>query len=270
MPTALQGGEDSLYSMQNDARSLGEDLGITTRDLTDTELIRFDRAFERQFVAGNLVAPLAEIHSRHIREAMLGAMIAKEQMDATIDGEQPASNKVGGPVPPMAPWFIVGDNWEDILGIYAGAQGSWSTGTAQDWIHSGSSLGGGAAGNAIRFGDNAVHVIYGIYSLHSSPKIEAVQFVIDGKTKPILELFWAQRCAPSENMKIKELDSAFIWKRDTTVKAQVFIGNAFGNLSTHQEDYPALLGVSFIKEPALRLLDPATIVGTRYEVCHTT
>lgn len=270
MPTALRGSEDSLYEMMADARSLGEDLGITTRDLTETELIRFDRAFERQFVAGNLVAPLAEIHRRHTREALLGAMIAKEQMDATIDGEQPASNKVGGPIPPMAPWFIVGDAWEDILGIYNAVQGSWTTGTAQDWIHSATSLGGAAAANAIRVGDNAVHVIYGIYSLHSSPKIEAVQFVIDGKTKPILELFWAQRCAPSENIKVKELDSAFIFKRDTTIKAQVFISNAFGNASTYQEDYPALLGVSFIKEPALRLLDPATIVGTRYEVCHTT
>jgi len=31
-----------------------------------------------------------------------------------------------------------------------------------------------------------------------------------------------------------------------------------------------LYGVSYIKEPAVRLLDPATLPGVRYDVVHTT
>lgn len=259
-----------LQTMQNEARSLGDDLGITTRDLSDQELIRFDRSYQRQFVAGNTMAPLRDLHIRHQKEGLLGGMIAKEQMDATIDGEQPASNKVGGPLPIWAPYLLIGDNWEDIYGIYSGGQNSWSTGSAQNWIHSGSILGGGTDGNAIRIGDNAVHVVYGIYSLHSSPKVENVKFTIDGKEKPLLLTFWAQRTAPEDNVRVRELDSAYIFKRDTTVLAELFIGSAFGAQSSYQQDYPALAGVSFIKEPALRLNDPANIEGTRYEVVHTT
>ena len=259
-----------LSAKQEIARDLATELGIPTRDLEQHELIRFGRAFERQFVVGNVLTRVQEIYKRHDIEALMGAMAAKEQMDAEIDGENPGSNKIGGPVPIQSYFLGVGEAWEDILGIYAAAQAAWTTGAVQNWIHSGTTMMGGTAGNAVRIGMNAVHVVFALGSLHASPKIEGIQFTVDGKTKPTLHTGWAQRLASEHNDKIKELDNSYVWVKDSIVRAQVMISPAFGAASATQQDYPCLIGVSYVKEPTLRLLDNITIAGTRYEAVHTT
>lgn len=266
---------DRLKQLQTDARTLASDLGVTTRDLTDKELVRFSRAFERQFVTTYPERQVSDIYVRHKAEALLGAMIAKEQMDAEVDSEQPASNKIGGPLPIDGSWLGIGDDWEDLNSIYNGAQNSWTTGACQNWIHSGTTLMGGTAGNAIRIGDNAVHVIFGVDDAHAAPRVKVVQMTIDGKQKPVLYLAYAQRVRPGAARPVKELDNAYVLKRDTTILGQVFISRAFGAASGFQTSFPRLIGVSYIKEPALRLQDPVTgagrvLPGTRYEVVHTT
>jgi len=264
-----------LKRFQEDARLLASDLGVTTRNLTPKELVRFGRSFERQFVRAYPERQIVDLYMRHRAEALLGAMMAKEQMDAEIDDEQPASNKIGGPLPIRASWLGIGDDWEDLYSIYNAAQNSWTTGACQNWIHSGTLLMGGTSGNAIRIGENALHVIFGIDDTHAAPKVEVVQFTVDGKEKPILLTFFAQRVLPGAARQIKELDNAYILKKDTTVKVQTFISRAFGAVSAYQTTFPRLIGVSYIKEPALRLQDPVTgtgrvLPGTRYEVVHTT
>ena len=267
--------QEILQKDMSDAKILAEDLGVVTRDLTGKELIRFGRSFERQFVLGLDSREIIDIYFRHKAEAMLGALIAKEQMDSEIDGEQAASNKIGGPFPVRACWLGIGDDWEDIYSIYNTAQNAWTTGAAQNWIHSGTLLMGGTAGNAIRIGENAVHVIFGMDTSHGSPKVESAQFTIDGKLKPAIYTFWQQRTLPGAVRATKEFDNAHIFKKDTTVLSQIFISRAFGAVSDYQTDFPRLVGVSYIKEPALRLIDPVTgagrlLPGTRYEVVHTT
>lgn len=260
----------ALQSLQTDGLQLADDLGIVVKKLTDKELTRFGRAFARQFVLPYQMREVRDIHMRHQGEALVGALIAKEQMDAEIDSELPASNKVGGPIPIRACWLGVGDDWEDILGIYAGAQGVWTTGTPQRWIHSGTTLMAGTAGNAIRIGENAVHVIYGIGNLHASPKVESVEFTVDGKLKPILQLHWAQK--QPDSLRVKELDNAIILKEDTTFLARLMYSNAFGAAVASVLDYPYLFGVSYVKEPQLRVFEPtnATIVGTTPQIVLTT
>lgn len=264
-----------LQKLQADARALASDLGVTTRDLTDKELVRFGRSFERQFILCLPERELVDIYNRHKAEALLGAMVAKDQMNAEIDDEQPASNKIGGPNPIEAMHFGIGDDWEDIQSIYNAVQAAWTTGDAENWIHSGTQLMGGTAGHAIRIGMNAVHVVFGISTSHDSPRIEASQFTIDGKQKPKLTTFWQPRTLPGAPHATKEFDNAYVFKKDTTVLAQIFISQAFGALSTLQTDFPRLVGVSYIKEPALRLLDPVTgagrvLPGTTYDVVYTT
>lgn len=251
----------TLHKLMSDARALASDLGVVTRDLTDTELTRFGRSYERQFITVYPDRQVVDIYIRHKAEALLGAMIAKDQMNAEIDDEQPASNKIGGPNPIEAMHLGIGDDWEDLNSIYNAAQNAWTTGAVQAWIHSGSLLMGGVAGNAIRIGGNAVHVVFGIETTHDSPRIEAVQFVIDGKQKPKLTTFWQPRTLPGAPHAVKELDNAFIFKKDTTVLAGLFISGAFGAPSALQTDFPRLVGVSYIKEPTLRLVDPVTGVG---------
>jgi len=259
--------------MQDDSRTLADDLGVVTRDLTDKELNRFGRSFTRQFIRALPTRQMIDIHLRHQKEALLGAMIAKEQMDAEIDDEIPASNKVGGPIAIRACFLGIGDDWEDIYGIYATVQGSWSTGAVQNWIHSGTTLMGGTAGNAIKIGENAVHVIYGASSIHASPKLEGLQFTIDGKIKPMMYCGWAQKHSVGHTQRIKEFDNAFVLKKDTTFLAKVFFSHAFGDQVDYVTDFPVLYGVSYVKEPALRVLDPvntATWVGRVQEIVHTT
>lgn len=264
-----------LNKLQEEARTLASDLGVTTRNLTPKELTRFGRSYERQFVVGVAERQIVDIYLRHKAEALLGAMMAKEQMDAEIDDEQPASNKIGGPLPIRACWMGIGDDWEDIDSIYNSVQQAWTTGACQNWIHSATLLMGGAVANAIRIGENALHVIFGIDDTHPAPKVEVAQFTIDGKQKPVLSCFFQQRVLPGAARAVKELDNAYVFKKDTTVLAQIFITRAFGAPSALQTTYPRLIGVSYIKEPALRLQDPVTgagriLPGTRYEVVHTT
>jgi len=260
----------SLKALAADAIGLADDLGVVVRELTDKELTRFGRAFERSFMLPYQMREVRDIHVRHQGEALLGAMIAKEQMNAEIDGELPSSNKVGGPLPIRACWLGVGDDWEDILGIYAAAQGVWTTSAPQHWIHSGTTLMAGTAGNAIRIGENAVHVIYGIGNIHASPKAESVQFTIDAKDKPILQLHWAQK--QPDALRVKELDNAIILKKNTTFLAHIFYSGAFGAAVTTVLDYPYLFGVSYIKEPQLRQHDITTalIVGITPGIVLTT
>ena len=156
---------NDLEERQDVAVQLASDLGVTSRNLERHELIRFGRAFDRQFVIGNMLSRVAEIYERHKTEALLGAIIAKDQMDAEIDGENPGANKVGGPISIQSAFLGVGEAWEDILGCYGAAQSSWSTGAAQNWWHSGTTLLAGTGGNAIRIGRNAVHIIFGFHSL---------------------------------------------------------------------------------------------------------
>lgn len=264
----------TLRSYQDEARVLADDLAMVTRDLTDKELTRFGRSFERQFIRALPTREMVDIHLRHIKEALLGGMVAKEQMDAEVQGETPGSNKVGGPFAIRACYLGVGEDWEDINGIYGGTQNAWTTGAAQPWIHNETLLMAAAAYatpfHPIRIGENAVHVIYGLSSIHASPKLESVQFTIDGKLKTILYCGWAQKHAVGHTQRIKEFDNTIILKKDTTVYAEVFFSHAFGAPVDYVEDFPVLYGVSYIKEPALRILDPttATIVGATQQVVY--
>lgn len=270
MPISL----GTLRGYQDEARTLADDLAIVTRDLTDKELTRFGRSFERQFIRALPVKEMVDIHLRHIKEALLGGMVAKEQMDAEVQGETPGSNKVGGPLAIRACYLGVGEDWEDINGIYGGTANAWTTGAAQPWIHNETLLMAAAAYaapfNPVRIGENAVHVIYALSSIHASPKLESVQFTIDGKLKPILYCGWAQKHAVGHTQRIKELDNAIILKKDTTIYAEVFFSHAYGAPVALVEDFPVLYGVSYIKEPALRILVPTTaaIVGATQQVVY--
>jgi len=260
----------NINTEQAEAQEVLDALGFVGKPLKPHELNKFSRSFDRQFVGHYVDRQISEIMLKHRAELLMGAMIAKEQMEAEIDGEQPAPGKIGGPLAIRAAWFGIGDSWQDIRGIYAAAQNSWSTGSAQNWIHSGTSLLAGTAGNAVKILENAVHVIVGVGSLHASPKIETIQFTIDNKTKPIINLERVLQIAPGNQLRIRELDDAIILKKNQTFKAQVFISEAFGAASDYQQDYPFLVGASYISEDGLRLFDPTNIPGTTHEIVNST
>jgi len=248
---------DQLKSIQSNVQAVATKLGLLTEVLTDDELGKFADSFERQFILAYPEREIVDIYMRHLPEILMGGMIAKKQMSAEIDGEQPAAGKVGGPIPIRACYMGIGDDWED-----GGA--SITTGSPQRWIHSGTTLMGGTVGNAIKIGENQVVVIVGYISRHPSPKLESAKFTIDGKPKPILIL--AQSKLP-DSLHIKEFNNAYIGKHDTTLYAEIFASATHGTTVT---DIPELLGASFIKEDQLRVHDAASVPGTTPDVVLTT
>lgn len=250
----------SLIALQTDVAKVASDYGVTVKNLTHAELKKFGLSFERQFIRQYPERMIQDILQRHQGEILLGAMAAKEQMNANIDGELPDAGKIGGPLAIRATWLGIGDDWEDLAGIYgtgAGAYGQayWTPGAAQNWIHSGTAQLGGTDAHPVKIGENAVHVIVGLASYHPIPKIESIKFEIDGKEKPILITKWAQLSFNS--MKIKELDRGFIWEEDATILAEIFISDHMPAAITEAVDYPYLFGASFIKEDELRVHEPS-------------
>lgn len=247
--------EAELRALQTRVAKVASDYGVTIDNLSNPELEKFGLSFERQFIRQYPERQIQDILNRHMGEILLGAMAAKEQMKANIDGELPDAGKVGGPLAIRACWLGLGDDWEDLLGITGNPY--FTPGAPANWIHSGTTLLGGTDGNPIRIGENAVHVVVGLATYHPSPKIESIKFEIDGKEKPILVTKWAQ--SSPNSMRIKELDRGFVWEEDTTILAEVMISDAFPDTITQAVDYPYLFGASFIMEHELRVHDPADV-----------
>lgn len=237
-----------LQAKQNEAKALADELGLTYEPLTPTELLRWGQSFERSFILQYEYRDIIELLWRRQKELLLGAMVAKEQMKAQIDGESPSSGKVGGPLVIRAGYIGIGDDWEDAA--------PFTTGSPQNWIHSGTTLLGGSAGNPIRVLENAVFVVVGLGSFHPSPKIESIKFTIDGKEKPTLTTGWQLK---KSGLAVREFNSAYVWKKNTTVLGQIFVSEAFGNTVV---DYPFLIGCAYVPEAQLRIQDPYALVGT--------
>jgi len=249
-----------LTALQNDAANACKGYGYTYDVLDQNELSAFLASFQRQFILTTPAREIIDLYNRHATEILMGAMIAKKQMSSNIDGEQPGSGKIGGPLMIRAAWLGVGQDWDDISTI--------TCGSAQNWIHSGTTLMGGTSGNAVKIGTNQVTVAIAMGSFHPSPKIESVAFTIDGKPKPVLILQNIRKAVmPSIGFPFKEFDNAYIFKKDNTVLAKIIITS--GIVSTAL-DIPYLLGASFIKEDQLRVQLATSIPGTTPDVIKTT
>jgi len=253
MPISME----TLRSAMAEAKRATKELGFEAEDLTDAELDKFGRSFERQFVLAIKEREIIDLYQRHLEEIMMGAMIGVSQMKKRFDGERPEAGKFGM-VKPRAGFFGIGDDWDSVS--------AFTTGSPQNWIHSGTTLMNGTAGNAIKIGENAVHVIVALGTLHKSPKIESLQFTLDGKPKPIVITREPQEFS---DLRFRELDVAFIFKRNTTVLGKVLVGDQLGALASAL-DWPYLIGASFVPEDVLRLHDIATLPGTVYNVVLTT
>lgn len=244
-----------VKALQKDASSLADALGLVVKELTDDELTLFARSFERQFVVPFVEREIANLYLRHMGEILLGAMTAKQQFAQELGGERPPAGKFG--MVPIRPAFFGYRDWDEI-GTITGA-------SPQNWIHAASTLLtaaglGGVAGNPIAIEENAAHTIIAVGSLHPSPKIETIQFTIDGKTKPVSISWYNFGLGVKQSaLKTKELDTAFILKEDTTVLTKVY-------QRPTGDDIPYLQGVSYVKEPQLRVHDPLTVVAATQKV----
>jgi hypothetical protein len=216
-------------------------LGLEYEKLNDDELDKFGRSFERQFVLGMNYREVIDVLNRHRAEILMGAMVATKQLSKRFDGERPEAGKFGM-VEIRAGFLGIGDDWEDVSAFTGGA--------LRNWIHSGTTMMGGSSGNAVKIGKNAVHIVVAVGDYHPEPKIESIQFTIDGKPKPGIV---TKRAMFYSEFALKELDVAFILKWGTTILGKVF-------QKPTGDSYPFLLGASFVPENILReYVDPANL-----------
>ena len=239
----------------SEAMRYAEKLQLSVDRLEEAEVDKLDLFIDRVLKLYYPEREIREIILRHKAEIVLGAMVAKKQLGREFDGEEPRAGTFGVTIT-RAAFFGIGDDWEDAA--------PFSTGSPQNWIHSGTTLLGGTAGNPIKIGENAVHVVIAIGSLHPSPKIESIKFSINGAEKPVITLGWLIKTA---DITIRELEKSMILKKNDTALAKVFISAKYGS---SVDDYPFLLGVSYLPEDILRLHDAAEIAKSTTKVVLTT
>ena len=217
-----------------------------------SELDKFRRSFERQFVLTEKYREVVDVYMRHRVEILMGAMVATKQLKKRFDGERPEAGKFGM-VDTRAAFLGIGDDWDSNPTVTGGA--------LANWIHAGTTLMAGSAGNAVKIGENAVHIVIAIGDYEADPKIESIQLTIDGKPKPGII---CKRPHVLSDYTLKELDVAFIFKYGTTVLGKIF-------QRPTGTSYPYLIGASFVPENILReYVDPATLPGTVPDVILTT
>lgn len=217
--------------------------------LDSAELAAIEASLARQFRLEFETREIATMFNQHMTEIIAAGQIAKQQMESTIGGESAGPNQIVGPIPIRAGFLGIGDDWED-----GGA--SITTGSAQNWLHSGTTLLGGTAGNPIRIGQNAVFCIVGLGSLSPAPKVESIKFTVDGKEKTVLYTGYALK---NSGLKVKDLNAAMVWKENTTVLGTIFASANHGATVT---DYLYLIGVMYVREAQGRVQDPYSICGS--------
>lgn len=251
----------SLASLQSEAAKYLKDLGVEYKELSTDELEIFNVSFTRQFVQAFPQREIVDMYARHKREVLMGAMVAKSEMDAAFDGMFPGSNKIGmGEI--RACYLGLGDDWEDIYRVYKTPQAYWTPGSPQSWVHAGTTYLGGTDGNPVRIKENQVSVIIAVGSKHPSPKLETLYIEIDGKPKPIINTHLTMKNALYGAIPVKELDDAILLYDGKEILAKVFFSDYSPEAVSQVIDFPYFLGASFIKEPELRVQDPYNLIGT--------
>ncbi|MDD5511355.1 MAG: hypothetical protein PHI12_11200 [Dehalococcoidales bacterium] len=260
--------QKDVSGIMSEALRWAKQKGVGARELVPAENEKVALTINRILKYSYPQREVRDLFEDHLGEIVAAACVAKEQMNGqNIDGEMPEPGKIGGPIPIRAGYLGLGDDWTDIIGITGGTP-YFTPGEADNWIHSGTTLLGGSAGNAVKIGKNAVHLVLGIGSLHEAPKLEAVKFEYNAAERPALYTGWSFE--HPRGVALKELEKPLMLVHGDTLKAQIFFSSAYANTVTQIVDYPQLIGVSFIKEAQLRLLDPADLDGTVQDVILTT
>ena len=245
-----------VLSAWSDAEKIIEDVGIVGQKPDQKEMETITNSLNAYYKI--LFAERSDVYTpiikEHLADILVGAYVAKGQMDAEIDGMFPKSSKLGV-VPIRAAYLGIGKDWDDAA--------PFKTGEIVNWIHSGTTFLGGTVGNPIQIGRNQVTVIFAFGVMTPEMHFESLKLSLNGDERPIIELDLAKL----GDVPVVDFDGAILLKRGTTLKATLYATDHYG---TEIADVPYFMGVSFIPEDILRLQDPTTIPGQVHDVVLTT
>ena len=237
------------YASQD--RELAAKLGVEISDFeTSDEYTKFTGSFERQFVLYYKERRFATLYERNVATIRVGAKAAKAQFKQHFGGEHPDSHEFGMVVP-RAAYFGIGSDWDKQRPITADSP--------TYLIDSGTrGIGGlyGTSGNPVKIGGNALHVIFGVGTMATSPLTEALRFTINEKPQtPIIT--WYHYLI--SDLKFREIGKVYIFKKDTTILLE-------GYSSTSGQDVNYLIGASFLPWNVLKEIDVTKLSGTTPDV----
>lgn len=221
----------------------------TARDqLSGKERTLLDNFFERgaEDTRSRDTETVVEKLLEYRDEIETAAEIAKNQFSQPLGGMNPDSGEFAVRRPQAG--FFGFDSWE-------GQLTSLTAGAVVDWIDdfNADNLGGtdpgDSFGSPLKVGDEAVHVITGVGTYSSSPKINSVEWEVNEEPRSIVQTKYEWTLT---DVGIKWLDRALILPENALFEAKVFPDVA-------GDDAPFLTGVSYIKHRASQIQDPANM-----------
>lgn len=228
------------------------DIGAKQDPLSQDELRRFNRAFERFLEDTRTLDTevLVEKFTEYGQEILATAEVAKHELQGSFDGQSPSSNSFG--MDTVHPGYFGYDDWDDMPTLTGGA--------ANDWIDNDTptNLAGGAGGfaNPLGIGDPVVHVILGFGSYAADPVVSRIKWEKNEEPEAAVT---TENNFRNSDLRIQWLDTPFVLQPQDDFAARVFAG---GEAGTNYEDAVYPLGISFLEADAYRNLDPANMAGT--------
>ena len=176
-----------------------------------------------------------------------GMAIAKKALgNKSFGGSMPKSNEFG--VTKLSPGYFGYDSWIDNVNATAGNTVTFVDSSVPPNL-------GGTPGNPIKIGRPVgVHMILGVRSFTASPGVERMQVTKNGTPLHVIDF----NDIYDTDLHIKLLPDPIILvggNINDEVKIDLFCG------ATTTDSF-GLYGVSFLTQDALRILDPANMVGT--------
>jgi len=227
------------------------DIGAKQDELSQDELRRFNRAFERfledtrSLDTESVVEKLAEYGP----EILATAEVAKHELQGSFDGQSPNSNNFGMDI--IHPGYFGYDDWDDMPSLTGGS--------VSDWIDNGTptnlSSSTGFA-NPLAIGEAATHIILGYGSYAADPVVSRIKWEKNQEPEAAVTTEDSFR---NTDLRIQWLDTPFVLQPNDDFAARVFAGGEVGDT---YEDAVYPLGVSFIETQHLRELDPANMAGS--------
>ena len=183
---------------------------------------------------------LYDIYVDRLPAICLAALLTKAQMKAQIEGEHPGINSVAGPMLLNSFHLGISNHWRECSIFIEGEN---------DFVHSGTDLLQGYLSKPIIFGNDYVGVLFGV-ALQKKTAITSMQIAIDGKEKTPLVFDSLMNLS---NYQVKSFEKSFLLKKDTTLHIKLYSER---DTFLDENDYPTLLGISFIREYAYRNINP--------------
>lgn len=202
--------------------------------------LSFERALEDSRTLDT--ETVREKFEEYREEISVGAEIARAQFDQQFGGVNPSEGKFA--LSRIESGYFGWDSWENLGSLTGQSLNNWLDDDTPDNLSGGTGL-----ANPLKVGEEAVHVILGVGTYHDSPKVKAIEYEVNESPRTAIRTKYE---FTETDLQIKWLDRAIILPQNSLLAARLYAGQS-------GDDYPYLVGTSFIKYRASQEADPTNM-----------